>query len=56
MPTEEDKAIRLGTVSMELFKVYNQLNFNDIEVILLPHEKIYDSYLENVKLDNNEIF
>lgn len=56
MPTEEDKAIRLGKVSMGLFKIYNQLNFNDIEVILLPHEKIYDSYLENVQLDNNMIF
>lgn len=47
MPTESDEIIQLGNVSMKLFNTYYDVELNDIEVILLPHTKIYECYLYN---------
>ena len=45
MPTDGDKEIRLGTASMEIFHTLGDINLHDIEVVLMPCEKMYKMYL-----------
>lgn len=47
MPTDEDKEIRLGTASMEIFHTLGDINLHDIEVILKPCEEMYRKYLNS---------
>ena len=50
MPTDGDKEIRLGTASMEIFHTLGDINLHDIEVVLMPCEKMYKMYLNYWKI------
>lgn len=48
MPSDENEEEVIGLASMELFHIYDSNNFfKDIEVILIPCEKIFKKYLYN---------
>lgn len=46
MPTEDNVENRIGYASMELFHALGDIKLNDIEVFLMPSEKMYRLYLE----------
>lgn len=45
MPTDGDKEIKLGRVSMEIFHGLGEINLHDIEIILKPCGEMYEKYL-----------
>lgn len=46
LPTDDDKEIRIGTASMEIFHGIGNINFNDVGVFLMPCAEMYRKYLE----------
>jgi hypothetical protein len=52
MPTQEDKIIDKGFVSMDML---NKLGLEKIHIRLMPASKMYKDYLRDMKLDVNEL-
>lgn len=50
MPTEQDKVINKGTVSLQMMRI---LGLEDIQVRLLPANLVFNHYLANTKLQFN---
>ena len=46
MPTDGEEEIKIGTASMDIFHGLGNIHVHDIEVILKPCGKMYESYLE----------
>lgn len=47
MPIDSAFEKKLGVVSMDIFNMFGNIKFNDIEVILKPCEEMYDRYLNS---------
>lgn len=46
MPDNGDKALNIGTASFDIFEI-DGIKFNEIEIYLLPHKKMYEYYLND---------
>lgn len=48
MPTDSSKEENIGIASIDLFSIYGEdITFNDIEVVLMPGEDMFEKYLNN---------
>ena len=52
MPTASPEIIKKGAVSLEMLK---NLKLQDIQIRLLPAQKMYNHYIENTKIDINAL-
>lgn len=47
MPTDNSEKMRIGIVKMDIFNSIENIKFKDIEIIMMPCEKMYNKYLDS---------